>query len=435
MPAPLLYANDSPGQYPKSWYAATAQALPPFPQLRGEQQADVCIIGAGFTGLSAALHLAQAGYKVVVLDAQRVGWGASGRNGGQVGSGQRQDQDELEQQYGKTQARALWDLALDAVTLVKTLIAEHQIKCDLQSGIIHADHRKRLVAHTRAYVTKLQRDYQYADIRFLDQHEIRHQVGSSAYFGGSLDLGAAHLHPLNYALGLARAAADAGALIYEQSAVQTYNKASPARITTQHGSINAQQVILACNGYLDGLDPKLAARIMPINNFIVATRPMSAVEQQSIIRARHAVADSKFVVNYFRFSSDQRLLFGGGENYSFQFPTDIKRFVQPHMLKIFPQLADIELDYGWGGTLAITRSRMPCFMRLAPNVFSAAGYSGHGVAMATLAGKLMAEVVGGTTANFDVMSQLKTPTFPGGALLRWPLLVLAMTYYSMRDRL
>ena len=192
----FLYSNDQPGKYPKSWYAATANALPPFPQLKGEQQADVCIIGAGFTGLSAALHLAKSGYKVIVLDAHRVGWGASGRNGGQMGTGQRQDQDELEQQYGKQHARTLWDLSLDAVDLCKSLIAEHDIDCDLQPGIIHADHRKRFVAETQEYVTKLQRDYQYEQIRFLDQDEIQEQVGSPAYFGGSLDMGSAHIHPL-----------------------------------------------------------------------------------------------------------------------------------------------------------------------------------------------------------------------------------------------
>ncbi|MGB1256600.1 MAG: NAD(P)/FAD-dependent oxidoreductase [Thiolinea sp.] len=431
----FLYSNDRPGQYPQSWYAATANTLPRFPELSGREQADVCIIGAGFTGLSAALHLAKSGYKVVVLEAHRAGWGASGRNGGQVGTGQRQDQDELEKQYGQEAARAMWDLSLDAVALCKSLIAEHQIDCDLQAGIIHADHRKRFVPETRAYVEKLQQDYQHEQIRFLDQDEIRQQVGSEAYFGGSLDMAAAHIHPLNYALGLAKAASEAGAIIYENSPVQEYSKASPSIIKTAQGSISAKHVILACNGYLDGLEERLANRIMPINNFIVATRPMSDAEQQHIIRHNHAVADSKFVVNYFRFSADNRLLFGGGENYSFNFPKDIKNFVKPHMLKIFPQLTDMELEYGWGGTLAITMSRMPCFTRITPTILSASGYSGHGVAMATLAGKLMAEVVDGTAARFDVMSQIKTYPFPGGTLLRWPLLALAMTWYSLRDRL
>lgn len=242
------------------------------------------------------------------------------------------------------------------------------------------------------------------------------------------------MHPLNYALGLAAAAAKAGAMIYEQSPVQSYDKADPVRVTTAAGTVTAKYLILACNGYLDALDNKVASRIMPINNFIVATEPMADSERQAIIKNRYAVADSKFVVNYFRFSADNRLLFGGGENYSFNFPADIKQFVRPHMLEIFPQLKGVKLDYGWGGTLAITMKRMPCFMRVAPNIFSAAGYSGHGVALATLAGKLMAEVVSGTTERFDVMSQIKPLPFPGGTLLRWPLLVLAMSWYSLRDR-
>lgn len=434
MPKPFLYSNDEAGHYPASYYAATANSLPPFPAQQGDEQADVCVIGGGFTGLSSALHLAQAGHKVILLEAHKVGWGASGRNGGQVGTGQRVDQDDLEKTHGKVIARQLWDLSMESVQLCRDLIAEHAIDCDLQSGILHADHLMRYVAETREYVEKLQYDYQHDQIQFLSQDEMREQVASPAYYGGSLDLAAAHLHPLNYALGLAKAAADAGAIIYEQSPVLSYDKGNPLKVKTVGGTIIAKHVILACNGYLDTLENKVASRIMPINNFIVATEQMSDSERRAIIKNRYAVADSKFVVNYFRFSSDNRLLFGGGENYSFRFPADIKQFVRPHMLEIFPQLKDIRLDYGWGGTLAITMQRMPCFMRVAPNIYSASGYSGHGVAMATLAGKLMAEVVDGTESRFDMMSRIKAYPFPGGTMLRWPLLVLAMSWYSLRDR-
>ncbi|MEZ5536054.1 MAG: FAD-binding oxidoreductase [Thiolinea sp.] len=430
----FLYSNDEAGRYPASYYAATANTLPPFPEQRGDEQADVCVVGGGFTGLSSALHLAQAGYKVILLEAHKVGWGASGRNGGQLGTGQRLDQDTLEKAHGREIARQLWDLSMESVQLCRELIAEHQIDCDLQSGIIHADHRRRYVTETQRYVEKLQREYDHEQIRFLSPDEMHEQVASPAYYGGSLDLAAAHLHPLNYAQGLAKAAAQAGALMYEQSPVISYAKGDTLKIKTRSGKISAKYLILACNGYLDGLENRVASRIMPINNFMVATEPMSDAERQAIIRQRYAVADSKFVVNYFRFSADNRLLFGGGENYSFRFPADIKAFVRPHLLEIFPQLQDTRLDYGWGGTLAITLQRMPCFMRVAPNVFSASGYSGHGVAMATLAGKLMAEVVDGTSSRFDVMNRIKTYPFPGGTLLRWPLLVLAMSWYSLRDR-
>ncbi|MFT5709101.1 MAG: gamma-glutamylputrescine oxidase, partial [Oceanospirillaceae bacterium] len=385
--------------------------------------------------LSAALHLAKAGFKVTVLEAHRVGWGASGRNGGQLGTGQRVEQDVLENMVGKEDARKLWDLGLESVNLCKALIGEHNIECDLTPGILHADHKVKYVPETREYVEKLQRDYQYQDIRFIERDEIRQMVGSDAYHGGSLDTQSAHLHPLNYALGLAKAAIAAGVTIYERSEVESYTKTDPAIVTLDNGCIKARFVLLACNGYLDDLDKKVANKIMPINNYIAATQPLSEAQARDLIRDNVAVADSKFVINYFRLSADRRMLFGGGESYRFKFPQDIKQFVTKPMLGIYPQLKGVKLDYAWGGTLGITVNRMPYFDKLAPNVFCAVGYSGHGIGMATLGGKLMAEVVQGTLARFDVMENVKTPSFPGGTLLRWPGLVLAMTYYSIRDKL
>jgi len=436
----FLYSNDKAGQYPDSYYASSANSIPEYPQQRGAQSTDVCIIGAGFTGLSAALHLAKAGYAVVLLDAHRVGWGASGRNGGQLGSDQRSDQDALESQYGKTEARALWDIAQDANSLCRNLIHEYAIDCDLTDGIIHADHRERYLNETREYTEKLQTDYAYDKIRYVDKDEIRAQIGSESYFGGSLDMGAAHLHPLNFALGLACAASQAGATIYQESPVLSYadlnaGSASKISVKTATGEVIAKHVLLACNGYLDKLNGQVASRVMPINNYIIATEPLSDEMARSLILNNHAVADSRFVVNYFRLSADNRMLFGGGENYSFQFPTDIKLFVKKHMLAIYPQLENIPIDYGWGGTLAITVNRMPYFAKLSDNVLSASGYSGHGVAMATMAGKIMADMIDGKLANFDTMAKVKTYPFPGGTTLRWPLLVLAMTYYSLRDKL
>lgn len=431
----FLYSNDQPGQYPASWYAATANALPDSPQLQGAITADVCIVGGGYTGLSAALHLAEAGYKVVLLEAHRVGWGASGRNGGQVGTGLNKDQAELEALLGKTQARALWDLSLAAVQLCKDLIHKHNIHCDLQSGIIHADHRQRFVKGSREFAEKLQRDYAYAGIRFLDQAALQQELHSPLYYGGVLNLGAAHLHPLNYALGLAAAAKQAGVVIYEHSPVVSYTSEAKVAVNTQQGKVTADYLILACNGYLDHLEPKVASRVMPINNYIVATEPLSTAQTQDLIPNRYAVADSAFVVNYFRLSADQRLLFGGGESYSFKFPKDIPALVRPRMLRVFPQLAETKIEYAWGGTLAVTVNRLPYFSRVQPNVFSVSGYSGHGVALATLAGKLLSEVVSGTAERFEVMAKLPNWPFPGGTLFRWPLLVTAMLYYSLRDRL
>ncbi|PWQ92817.1 NAD(P)/FAD-dependent oxidoreductase [Leucothrix pacifica] len=436
----FLYSNDEVGKYPDSYYHASANTIPEFPRQFGEETADVCIVGAGYTGLSAALHLAQAGYKVILLDAHRVGWGASGRNGGQLASDQRSDQDTLESRYGKDHARALWDIGLEANQLCKDLIHEHAIDCDLTPGIIHADHRKRYLKHSRDYVEKLQTEYGYEDIRYLEQDEIRQLVGSESYFGGMLDTRAAHIHPLNFALGLADAAHEAGAVIYQESPVLSYSDGSGAGGSTvtvklENGTITTKQLLLACNGYLDTLDKKVEARVMPINNYIVATEPLSESLASELLSENHAVADSRFVVNYFRLSADRRMLFGGGENYSFKFPKDIPGFVRKHMLQVYPQLEEARIDYGWGGTLAITVSRMPYFAKSSEGVVSASGYSGHGVAMATLAGKIMADMVDGKLARFDTMAGLKTYPFPGGAGLRWPLLALAMTYYGMRDRL
>ncbi len=431
----LLTINDRPGKYPASYYAATAQHLTEFAPVMGEISCDVCVIGGGYTGLSTALHLAERGFDVVLLDAHRVGWGASGRNGGQVGVGQRVDQVALEKMVGMSKARALWDISLASMSLVKHLITKHKIDCGFTTGVIEADHRKRNVAASHAYVGRLQNTYGYKDIRALDQDEMRRLVGSDGYFGGSLDMGSGHLHPLNYALGLARAAQKAGVRIFENSRVITISPGSKPLVKTKDAEIRAKFVALGCNGYLGGLEKKLSRKMMPINNYIVATEQLDISTAENLIRENHAVADSRFVINYFRLSQDRRVLFGGGESYGYRFPSNIKKLVLKPMLKVYPQLKDIRIDYAWGGTLGITMSRLPVFERVGVNVLSAGGFSGHGVAMATLAGEIMAETIAGTAARFDLMASVPTPRFPGGASLRWPLLVLAMTWYSLRDRL
>jgi len=429
----LLFANDRRGEYPQSYYAASAAPIDRFPALEGEARADVCIVGAGFTGLSAALHLAQAGLSVIVLEAHRVGFGASGRNGGQVGSGQRIDQDALERTFGLDTARRLWDFGEESKALVRDLIAAHDMPCTYKPGIAHACWHDSEVHHARAYAEKLARDYGYDKVEPLDADGLRAIIPSAVYKGGDIDRGAGHVHPLNFAIGLARAATTHGARICEESLVTRVIPGPKPAVETEGGRVDCDHVILACNGYLGGLDDKVAARVMPINNFVIATEPLGD-RADEVLTQDVAACDTKFVVNYWRLSDDKRLLFGGAESYGYRFP-DVAKAVSAPMLKIYPGLKDVRIDYAWGGTLAITMNRMPCFIRPGQNVLSASGYSGHGVAMATLAGKIMAEAIRGQAERFDVFAGLNLPTFPGGAALRWPILVLAMTWFSLRDRL
>ncbi len=431
----LLTANDRLGAYPSSWYAASADLPELEPQLAGDLSCDVCVVGGGFTGLSSALHLAEMGYDVVLIEAQRVGFGASGRNGGQVSGGQRLEQDELEAMMGKADARALWDLSQASVTLIHDLAARYGIDYDWVPGVIHADHRARFVKHTHAAVDKLREEYGYTQVEKLSRDDVRARVGSDFYHGGSVDYGSGHIHPLKFALGLARAAKSKGVRIFEQSRVTEVVRGDPATVKTEQGSVKARFVVLGANGYLGGLETKVAARVMPINNYIVATAPLTDAQLGQVLPMKEAVADSKFVINYFRLSADNRMLFGGGETYGYRFPARIDDLVRPCMSEVYPQLADVPIDYAWGGTLAITLNRMPHFERLAGNILSMSGYSGHGVAMATLAGQLASEAIAGQAERFDLMAKVPTPAFPGGALLRAPLLVLGMLWFSLRDRL
>jgi gamma-glutamylputrescine oxidase len=424
-----------PSGHPQSYYAATANAMAAHAPLAGSVYADVCVIGGGFTGVSAALHLAERGYDVVLLEAARIGAGASGRNGGQVLSGQRIDVSELEKALGGERARLLWQLAEEAKATVRQRIAQHAIACDLKPGTLIAAHRPRDARRLERAAEHLAAAYDYPHARYVDGAELADMLATRRYFGGLLDAGACHLHPLNYVLGLADAALAAGVRVFEHSRVWRIQPTRPPIVEAEGGRVEARYVVLAMNAYLGALMPELAGWIMPINNFMVATAPLGEDAARALIRNDVAVADTKFVTDYFRLSTDHRLLFGGGESYGPRFPEDIKGFVRTYMLRVFPQLADIPIEYGWGGTLAITRSRLPHFARVAPEMFVAHGYSGQGIALATLAGKLIAEAVAGTAERFDVMADLGVRRFPGGTLLRRPALIAGMLWYGLRDRL
>jgi gamma-glutamylputrescine oxidase len=423
-------------QHAPSYYAASIVHPVTATPLDGRHTCDVCVIGGGFTGCAAALQLAQRGVTVILLEQSRLGWGASGRNGGQAHVGQRRDQNYLEEKVGASAARELWELALAARTHLDELIAKYEIRCDYRPGLLHADHKARHTAATRRYVAHLQEAYGYAHIRYVDREELRSLVATEGYYGASLDMRGGHLHPLNLVLGIARAAQSHGARLHEQAEVRAVERAgSGFVVTTAAGEVHASQVVLACNGYLRGIAREVESHVMPINNFIAVTEPLGPEGAAALLKRGYAVADSRFVVNYFRTTIDHRLLFGGGENYSYRFPADIAEFVRPHLLGVFPQLQGVRLEYAWGGTLAVTRTRMPFIREIAPAFFNASGFSGLGVVLAPYAGKIVADAILGERRAFEAFARVPVPRFPGGAALRGPTLVAAMMLYALRDRL
>ncbi|MEM9146264.1 MAG: FAD-binding oxidoreductase [Pseudomonadota bacterium] len=427
-----LTANDRPAIHADSWYAASAGPIPERPRFEGEQRADVAVIGAGYAGLSAALHLAERGMDVVVLEANRVGWGASGRNGGQLGVGPRAPMEEYERALGTADARRVWDIALAANALIKERIARHAIDCDLRAGHLEAAWRASDAAELEAWPDQAARAYGHGTARYMDRDDIRAMLGTERYHGGVVDTTGGHLHPLKLAKGLAAAAEAAGVRILEASPAR---RVGQGRVETAHGVLRADHVLLACNGYIDGLVARVQRRVMPINNFIVATEPLDEATARRINRDNLCVSDSKFVLNYFRLSPDRRMLWGGGESYGRRFPKDIAGLVRRTMAEVYPELAAVPITHAWGGTLAITGTRMPAFQRLEPALWSISGWSGSGIHMATIGGQIAAEAIAGTMKRWDLMARLPTPAFPGGDWFRFPLLALAMTWYSLRDRL
>ena len=429
-----LFRNDRPGAMPPSWYAATAETPDLRPPLRGEVRADVAVVGAGYTGLWAALTLARRGMRVVVLDAHRAGFGASGRNGGQVGSGYNMGQPWLEKRLGADTARALWDLAEAGKRQLRDFCAAHAPDARYLPGVAHGAHSVAEADDDARAADHLVRHYGYDQVDTLDRGAMQALVKSPSYMGGVLDRGAGHIHPLAYALALAREAEGAGAVLHELSEVTRVERGSPATVHTAQGRVVADHVILAGNGYLPGIEPEVAARVAPINSFVCATEPLGDAWTDVLARDI-AVADSRFVVNYFRMTHDRRFLFGGRESYGIGFPRDIRTALVARMTALFPQLAGTTVTHVWGGTLAITTHRLPALQRLAPNIVSGSGFSGHGVALSGMAGRVMAEATWGDAASFDTFARLPLPRFPGGAALRAPLLTLAMTWFAMRDRL
>ena len=429
-----LYRNDAPGAYPPSWYAASTDLPAPRPALDGDARADVVVVGAGYCGLWAALTLARWGLNVVVLDAHRVGFGASGRNGGQVGSGFNMAPRKMAARWGLDRARALWGLVEEAKSDLRAFCETEAPDARYRPGVAHGAYSGAEVAELQAEARFAAEKLDYPQVETFEKSTFRDLVKSPLYHGGVLDMGAGHLHPLRYALALARAAEAAGARIFERTEATRIAPGSPVAVTTPHGTVRADFAVLAGNGYFPDLVPAVSARVMPINSFIGATPPLG--ERQREVLARDiAVADSKFVVNYYRFSEDGRFLFGGRESYGLGFPSDIATALRRRMTGLFPQLEGVGFEHVWGGTLGITMPRLPFVARVGDNVLSASGFSGHGVAIAGIAGRAMAEAIAGQAGRFDILSDLPVGPFPGGATFRAPLLTLAMTWYALRDRL
>jgi len=418
-----------------SWYAATATPFANLAALTGDVRADVCVIGAGYTGLGAALELAQRGVSVIVLEGGKVGCAASGRNGGQVHTGHRRDQAWLEKTVGPDDAMALWRLAQDARSHLHTVIADHAIACDLKPGMIHARHRPGGEAEDAAHIEHMARRYGCDALSLIGTQDLAADLGTDVYHGGLIDRDGGHLHALNLALGLARAAMAAGAILHEHSRALAWRRdGGKLMVFTAEGRVTCDQLIVSGDGSLNHMAGQARDRVMPINNFILTTEPLGDLAHE-IIASDAAVADSRFVVNYFRKTPDGRLLFGGGENYRPGFPRDIAGFVRRHMLKIYPRLANVKISHAWGGTLGITMNRVPFVGEVASGVRVASGYSGQGVMLAPYVGKLLADAALGEGAGVELLSRLPTPPFPGGQLLRWPLTVAGLSWYGLRDRL
>lgn len=420
---------------PPSWYEASVTRPASAPALAGSVEADVCVVGGGIAGCSAALHLAERGYRVVLLEAGRVGSGASGRSGAQLLPGYACGQDRLATELGRTDARRLWDFTLAGLDLLRERVARHAIDCDLVAGQMHCAIRPRQDAELGAWQRELAEDYGYGSTRLVGRDELAGLLATKRYSSGLLDTNGGHCHPLKYVLGLAGAAAAAGVQIHEGSPVTAIRRGAIVTLETAAGAVRARHAALCANVGNTRLDQSLARKIMGVLTWIVATEPLGAARAAALITNNMAVTDINWVLDYFRRSADHRLLFGGRVSYSGMDPAGTARATRARMLTVFPQLADVAIEYTWGGEVDITMSRAPHFGRLDPNLYFLHGFSGHGMVLTGMAGRLVAEAIAGQAERFDVYARLRHRDFPGGPALRRPALVLAMLWYRLRDLL
>ena len=421
-------------QHVNSYYAASANIHPAWPQLHEDIQCDVCVVGGGYTGLSSALFLVEAGFDVVLLEASQIGFGASGRNGGQIVNSYSRDIDVIESRYSADTARMLGSMMFEGGDIIRRRIEQYNIDCDFRPGGIFAALNGRQMAGLGAQKAGWER-YGHRHLELLDASQIRQEVETECYVGGLLDHRGGHVHPLNLALGEAEAIRQLGGRIFEQSAVLDIQHGDPATVVTAKGKVKAKFVVMAGNAYLGNLEPKLAAKAMPCGTQVITTEPLSEEQASRLIPKNYCVEDSNYLLDYFRLTADRRLIYGGGVVYGARDPDDIERLVMPKLLKTFPQLKGVKVDYRWSGNFLLTLSRLPQFGRLEPNVYYMQGYSGHGVTCTHLAGKLLSEILTGQAGRFDAFASLPQLPFFGGRRFQVPFSAMGAVYYSLRDKL
>ena len=420
--------------HPESYYAASANPAPPRPPLQECLDTDVCVIGAGYTGLSTALFLAEQGYRVVVLEAVQVGFGASGRNGGQIVNSYSRDIDVVEQHVAADQARLIGAMAFEGGRIIRERVERYGIACDLKPGGVFAAFTARQLRNLEEQ-KRLWERFGYGHLELLDEGGIREVVASTRYIGGMLDRQGGHLHPLNLALGEAAAFESLGGIIHEHSPALRIERGAKPVVHTPQGQVRAKFLVVAGNAYLGGLLPELAAKSMPCGTQVIATEPLPEAVAQSLLPQDYCVEDCNYLLDYYRLSADRRLIYGGGVVYGARDPANIEAIIRPKLLKTFPQLAKVKIEYAWTGNFLLTLSRLPQVGRIGDNIYYSQGCSGHGVTYTHVAGKVLAEALRGQAERFDAFASLPHYPFPGGRLFQAQFSALGAWYYSLRDRL
>ncbi|WP_371368619.1 NAD(P)/FAD-dependent oxidoreductase [Pseudomonas sp. QL9] len=420
--------------YPTSYYAASANPVPARPELQGETETDVCIIGAGYTGLSTALFLLENGFKVTVLEAAKVGFGASGRNGGQIVNSYSRDIDVIERTVGPKQAQLLGQMAFEGGRIIRERIAKYNIQCDLKDGGVFAALSAKQMGHLESQ-KKLWERFGHTQLELMDAKRMREIVATDSYVGGMLDMSGGHIHPLNLALGEAAAVESLGGVIHEQSPAVRIDRGANPVVHTPQGRVKAKFVVVAGNAYLGGLVPELASKSMPCGTQVITTEPLSADLAKSLLPQDYCVEDCNYLLDYYRLTSDNRLIFGGGVVYGARDPSNIEAIIRPKMLKVFPQLKNVKIDFAWTGNFLLTLSRLPQVGRIGDNIYYSQGCSGHGVTYTHLAGKVLAEALRGQAERFDAFADLPHYPFPGGRMFQVPFSAIGAWYYSLRDKL